>query len=204
MFRYYGIRRAGPDSFDPGRRINRRIDRARRRLACSRPSIRSAICAPSAGVISPRAIAARRLVSTCKKSSAMSNDDRSIPRRSAGSIEARGGEGGEACGRSDRTAPARSAAGQQGRAPAAWDWGCRAARLTAHAHRCIGKEHRQVDAKGSCAREREPRRKRATTGLGHQHASRRSTRDGSIASRAVAWAAGLAAGSSRFAVRGQL
>jgi hypothetical protein len=40
-----------------GRRINRRIDRARRRLARSRASTRSAICAPSAGVISPRAIA---------------------------------------------------------------------------------------------------------------------------------------------------
>ena len=78
----------------------RRINRGRRRLARSRASTRSAICAPSAGVISPRAITVRTLVSTCKKSSSVRNDDRSIPRRSAGSIEARGG--GKSCAASGR------------------------------------------------------------------------------------------------------
>ena len=59
----------------------RRINSGRRRLARSRASTRSAICTPSAGVISPRAITARTLVSTWKKSSSLRNDERSIPRR---------------------------------------------------------------------------------------------------------------------------
>jgi hypothetical protein len=83
-----------------GRRITRRINRARRRLARSRASTRLAICPPSAGVISLRATAARTLASTSRNSPTVRNDDRSIPRRSAGSIGARGG--GKSCAASGR------------------------------------------------------------------------------------------------------
>ena len=54
-----------------------------------------AMRAASAGVISPRATAARTAGSTCRKSSTVRNDDRSIPRRFAGSMEASGG--GNSC-----------------------------------------------------------------------------------------------------------
>ena len=69
--------------------------RARRRAARSRASTRSAICAASAGVMSPRATAARTVASTCRRSSTVRNDDRSIPRRAAGSMAVSGG--GKSC-----------------------------------------------------------------------------------------------------------
>jgi hypothetical protein len=60
--------------------------------------------------------------------------------------------------------------------------------IKAHSTRptdAIGREHRQVDAKGSCAREREPRRKRATTGLGGELTSHRDRDGGAFASEAA-------------------
>jgi hypothetical protein len=72
--------------------------------------------AASTGATPPRATAPRRVASTCRQSSTVRNDARSIPRRSAGLIAAGGGNsyaasGRDRCGlRSSRwTAPARSA-----------------------------------------------------------------------------------------------
>ena len=101
----------------------------------NRARTRRAMCAASTGAISPRATAARTADSTCRTSSTVRNDDRSIRDASPGrwkgaaaAIVARQGTAtDEACGRSDSTAPLRSAAGPQDRARAAWDWECRAA-----------------------------------------------------------------------------
>src|SRR2546423_232447 len=63
---------------------DRRSNRARRWPARSRASTCFAICTPSAGVIPPCAMALRTAESTCRTSSIVRNDDRSIPRRAAG------------------------------------------------------------------------------------------------------------------------
>jgi quercetin dioxygenase-like cupin family protein len=70
-------------------------NRARHRAACSWARTRRAMRAPSAGAISPRAMATRTVVSTCRQSSTVCTDARSIPRRAAGSMEASGG--GKSC-----------------------------------------------------------------------------------------------------------
>jgi len=69
--------------------------RARRRTARNRARTRRAMRAPSAGAISPRATAVRTATSTCRISSTVRNDDRSIPKCFAGSVEGSGG--GNSC-----------------------------------------------------------------------------------------------------------
>ena len=96
--------------------------RARRRVARRRASTRSAICAASAGVISPRATAARTVASTCRRSSTVRNDDRSILRRATGSMAVSGG--GKSCAaRSRNRCGLRSSRSDSAGAPS-----CRAAR----------------------------------------------------------------------------
>ena len=114
-------RRCRGDRIGPGAR--RRANRRRRRIARNWVRTRRAICAASVGAISPCATAARTIDSTCLQSSAVRNELRRIPRRSAGSIGARGGNiawreaaADAAYGRADPTAPARSAALPEGQA----------------------------------------------------------------------------------------
>ena len=75
-------------------------DRARRETARNRAPTRFAICVPSTGAIPPRATASTTVASICWQSSTVRNDARSIPRRSAGSMEASGG--GNSCAASGR------------------------------------------------------------------------------------------------------
>ena len=84
----------------PGFGDRRRANRRRRRIARNWVRTRRAICAASLGAISPRATAARTVDSTCLQSSPVRNELRSIPRCSAGSIGARGGNNCLASGRS--------------------------------------------------------------------------------------------------------
>ena len=82
------VGQSGPVSCEPA-------NRARCPTAAAGARPRRAMCAASAGAISPRETAARTADSTCRKSSTVRNDDRSIPRRSAGSMAASGG--GKSC-----------------------------------------------------------------------------------------------------------
>ena len=91
-----GLMRVGPI-----RQRSRRSNRAKRRSARSRERTLRAMSAASAGAISPRDTAANAVHSACRTCSALRIDDRSIPRRSAGSLGGRGG--GRSCVASNRS-----------------------------------------------------------------------------------------------------
>jgi hypothetical protein len=77
----------------------RRCELHQRRSGTQPSSMNTAV---SAGAISPRATAIRTADSACRKSSAVRNDARSIPRRAAGSMEASGGGNSWAASGSNR------------------------------------------------------------------------------------------------------
>jgi hypothetical protein len=82
----------------PARRVTPAL-RAGSAGSRNRASAWRAMNTASAGAISPHATAARTVASTCRKSSTVRNDDRSILRRAAGSMGASGGNSCAARGR---------------------------------------------------------------------------------------------------------
>src|SRR5260370_29411178 len=80
---------SGLDPFDAPTRAQTRERPAR--TVRSRAHTHRAMRAASAGAISPCATAARTAGSTCRTSSTVRNDDRSIPRCFAAAVDGRGG-----------------------------------------------------------------------------------------------------------------